>query len=56
MTVYGPKLELKWMKYHQNIKTLIKNTTALFFKLKDYFGGNFVQSTVQIQQQKMKMA
>ena len=48
MIVYRPKLELKWMKYHQNIKNLIKNTTSLFFTLKDYFGGNFVQSIVQI--------
>ena len=56
MIVYRPKLELKWMKYHPNIKTLIKNTTSLFFTLKDYFGGNFVQSIVQIQQQKVQMA
>ena len=56
MIVYRPKLELKWMKYHQNIKTLIKNTTSLFFTLKDYFGGNFVRSIVQIQQQKVQMA
>ena len=43
MIVYGPKLELKKMKYHQNIKTLIKNTTTLFLKLKGSFLGVFVQ-------------
>ena len=32
--VYGPKLELRWMRYHKNTKTLIKSSL--------YFSGKLV--------------